>query len=1336
MLERASSCVEPVSHLILRRLERPVRSRRVLGPAFWKNGADELSVPCWWPLYLDNIRRKSKSQNRVENGRPLARSRHAATNASCDQKPSSSFGTDTTSYSNPARRLSRAYIKPTKYDEKLPNSRYLNTNAAAIRPDSGVEGQLHDYPENRRPALLSTCVKESSNYNASKPVSDDARFVQESRDLEVKQSSLNSLNPDSFDARSGDIAREGERELLQILDNHKYLGYAAEKDNKFEVAWALFRRLPDQETHAAQVFHFMSHSTAPQELKHALRAFKLIPLEKRSAADYERAVRTAIQRNDYRQAISINAEATSRQLNQDCSTFLLLHTSSHQLWNAAAKIWSTSFEPLTRNRQRLSSSPIGRLLLKQVDKYQNLPLAVSSLAKEILERRAVVMHQAGILLHLGRELLHVLVKSGRLMSITTPATLVAILDHYTELQLLNPTVHLDAVNTLLKSARRPDRGNLAGLIYRHLRSKFPHFQPSPSLYGAVFSILADEDAPFEVYKFWLREFAHLHSAADKRSYQKVLTALAAQGDVDGVQTVFMELCTVHSRPTDVAYLTPLLYVYARLGDIEGTEREFQRLTEWRVRPTLYCWNILLYAYARSAEPERAFDVFEKIKAEGLRPDIYTFGTLMGIVARRGDVDAVLEMIEQAQQHQIKGNYDMICGLVHSYCLNDQADIAERLAEATTMANLEGEPVKMWNYLLRHHAFESDSEAVLRVQQSMNSLGVKPDDMTYAALMAALVVIGKTRDAAQILKSLRESPTLTTTSFHYSIVLQGFVQEGNLEMADNVWQEMARMFPRLTPSSRLAMLHLQGLRSLNTNDRPYHASDYLAVVLHELATQDRATKHPQPGFGRHSPVNALPSIYVESMAGILASNGRTEQADKLLRRYESLSQSSYLNLDRGTQESIALLTTRLIIATQQRNWQMVEKTWRQILDRAVKAASPYSAKRERHATKDETARTSTTMPDVPKGVDLIGGPEFSFTSMISNSAPSIAPSADSPLDRPGVKVLFSQRYVIEAPITRYLRALDIQGLHQNAVELVEKLENVGFSLTNKNWNFYVQMLTRSSDPKHWVHAFKVFEDKFIANTPPWRHLRAGKWSTPSCAKAGTPGALELYRRKTLEKLDKGHLMPTYVTAVHLATILLESNRRAARGDVFINVDLWRSAPETYRYIRRIPRSKDRIQGGVLRGRNILGDLQKRSGRASQRQPKQTKISSEAHTKNLGNDEAQAVGNKWLPFKEPKAKKKGRPDDPPPVHGALFDAHDRRLEKRAESQKKLRDQRSTLIDEATRHRKSTSFNPRKFEAVVSLRLRGRGRAGPSGKPTEPQSKDVLRDEEQPQAVGGND
>ncbi|KIX05370.1 uncharacterized protein Z518_06242 [Rhinocladiella mackenziei CBS 650.93] len=1334
MLERTSSCVEPASHLFLRRLEPPIRSFRALGSSFWKNEGDTLTVPPWWPAYLKSVGSVPQSRIYLDNGPTSRRTcwpkeqderSHPIRRRILTRKPLS------------LARSSRTYTRTAKPHRK-----------ASTGPNPGPVG---------------------SDDSVCKPI------PTEDTAPHIESSSSKDLYEQLANENISKKATGTEEKLRLILEGHDISGENAGVD-KFDVAWALFNQLPDQQVYATGVFHFLSGSGSRKGQKAALGAFNLIPRRKRTSRDYESAVRVALKQENYRVALSINTEATTRKLNHGCSSFLLLHTSSHRLWRTAARVWITSFKPLTEADKVLSASSLFDPLLKEVDHHENMPSAIKNLGDMLLAKEPIIMSQAGTLLALGKELVYLLLKSGRLMSLITPKGLLGILDVFRDLRQINPYILVTSIQTLLKSAKRPDKGGLSTLVYRYLRSNFPDYKPLRSVYGSLLSIHHEEAAPAEVYMYFLHEFAQSHGLPDKMSYQRVLTALAEQGDVDGVQKVFIELCQTHSRPTDVAYYTPLMYVHARLADVEGTEREFRRLKEWGIQPTLYCWNILLYAHARSGDPCRAWDVFDQMKAEGVVPNVYTFVNLMGIHSNLGDTNAVLDIIDLAQKHDIKGSHEMMAGLIHSYCLNDQAETAERIAETTAQTHFEGEAVKPWNYLLRYYAFKGDTDSVLRLQRRMQALGVQPDDMTYSTLMTTLVVIGKTQEAVHILRTLSLSQKLAATSFHYAIALYGYAMEGNRDMANVIYQEMVERFPRIGASPRLAMLHLQGRRSLEGDQKPHFAADYLAEILHAITNEDRATNLPQPGFNRRRPIDALPAIYLEFLTKVLTVKGQIRQADTLLQRYESLAQSSYLDLDRNVKQSMELLTTRLMVSTIKMDWENVEAIWRQIIEQAIEHATPYSLAKRKQRRGDKVQDTLPAQPQSGMGVGVDfsqNGQGSSFGSIVPTSVPS-----NSPLHQPHPKILFSQRYILEAALTAYLRALDHQHRHHAAVQLVEMLEKVGFALTSKNWNFYLQVLTRSQDADHWILAFKLFEEKMLPNAPPWRLLRRGKWASPTELATGSDKLLKVFRRETIEKQNKSQLMPTYLTTVYLATVLIKSSQLEAGGDRSNKLKLLQASPGTFRLIQSLPYYKDRAQGVLLRNRRLGRDLPKRP-RQPQRPDRSGVLGSKSpldHIPITGLDGlTDALKGKASPSSENSDGETARVQDiqsaeqlegqvtrspiavemqqllednvqlqkrvereenrllktmelirrdashprtisdmyfghpavspdanltrpsRSPKDGALFDIYDDRLEARAEARKRLRDERNSKWDELTQPPKRGSLNLRKIQAL---------------------------------------
>lgn len=942
---------------------------------------------------------------------------------------------------------------------------------------------------------------------------------------------------------------------------------------------SLFIQVFNQADYAARVLRLLSRASSRQLLTAALNAYVLIPFDQRSQKDYLCAVQAAIKSNKHQYARQVNAEATARTLNRDCSPLLLLYSLSNQLWMLAVQVWQESFH---------TDPTHGKLLAEistQPDLQQKLPSAIIELGKILKSPTPTTSGINGLLRSLSFDLQRLIFSSGPLMSDITPKGLLEIL------QTSAPSTksHEIAIKTLLKSATRVDKGPVAMLIYHHLRSLHPSFTPSPALMGSLISIHCQEEAPGEPLTYLLQEFATHHGAADQQAYHAVLHSLSKRGDVHGTQSVFLELSRIHGQPKHPKFYAPLIYAYARVADAEGAQSVFDHMENLGVERSTHCWNILLYAYVRAFQPERALQLFQSMITQRVVPDAHTFGTLMSIPSSSGDINEVTKMIQLAQQYDIKVSYEMTAGVVHSHCLNDNIDDAIQFAVSSTRAMLGGSPVKMWNHILRYYAFRAEPQNVLRVQNQMKELGVVPDAMTYASYMTALIVVGKTGEAARILRHLDIKKKLMATRFHYAIVLQGFLLEGNRDMGQVIYNEMLQRFPDVGPSARLAMLRLKGQMSLEAGGLSVEAvSDDVAETLAEISVADRATNEPQRGIVRRRNVDAFPSAFLEDLSKLLVIKGRFKQAGQLLNRFSSLAESTFLGLNRCSHNSITLLTTRLAILKRARAWDLLEDTWMQILKLGVKLgqsidASPLSGRTSPNLATELPATTNSQLTVDP----TIIHPEPQTMQISSFAEPWLA--HNSPPNIWESKILFPRRFILSAAITRYLSAMAERKLFDKAIQTVERLQTMGFALTSKNLNFYIQSLIYSPNLEHTILAFQLFEEKLLPNTPPWSVLIRGKWKATDASERHTViSTYGLEKRKDIEKRRPDLLLPTYLTCVHLAMVLQQSQRLAKRGegDTLPLFSLSQAAPGTFHFIRKIPHVPDRIQGILLRNTKTL------------------------------------------------------------------------------------------------------------------------------------------------------
>ena len=1178
MLERATTCVPPAAQHFLGRIDLPTRSSRRLLQSFWKHSGHDLAEPTWWSDYLNAVRQSSNARLRA--------------------------------------------------DQILVGD---NGHAGVLNLDiSGIRFTLPDAPRER--ARLARC-----NLTAPLAAPDGARQQRpytKSHSLSQDVAGIPNLGegPLTYQANAqhkpaedlnGHRASESSPELHPSMTYAKRLDILLERHRKddYDRVWRLFVGLHDQGVYAKRVLRYLSSSSDRIDLERAIGAYKMLPTELRTSKTYRNVMKAAVSRRNHAAALEIHREALGRGLGIECSRVLLGYLVQHKFW----KTLSTAYQDLHASnpaQNPITDEELSKDLLekdtqprshsyggwKEVDDNVDLPEMLLGLACKLEDIKMAVLLDTSAVRHLADSLLGRAVSSTRVMSVINGQGLLSLFEQFNKVGLLNDSHYFLALSTLHRMAGFRKRCQLAGLIYRNLRTRFPMVTVPRWVYGSLISVFADDGQPPEALRFLLQEFTSMHNEPEPKAFQKVMVACARLGDVRGVNEVFEEFRAAFGQPKDLGYLTPLIYVHSRIGDIRSAREQFSRLhDDFGVHPDTYCWNVLLVAYARAGDISGAFELFEEMQQTRkncgdreqvkVKPDAYTFGTLMGICANNGDTEALHKLVEMARDQGVKGTHPMVDTLVQSYCLNDELDSAEELVETATGMNLEGSPTRMWNILLKHYAFQADSEAVLRVQQKMREMGVKADGMTYATLMTALVVVGKTKDAAQILRSLHFNEHLTATLVHYSIVLHGYAQEGDRDMVSVIYNEILERFPKPSVSARLAVLHTQSKRDLSTWRRRQLRKrksvplkmpgtlKFLTDTLLDIDPTDYATKQPQPGFSRRSPRDALPSAYMDFVINILNFHGAFSQAEQLLERCQSLIASSTLGDNEKQNRTLQLLTAHLIGCSKQKQYGKVDDIWNAIL-RQVLAWTTQATSR----TSPEGLKSGNRTVEPPSSPFL-----FPSSGELEITSTSFFPSRPSRPLLGGAKISPAHRYSLSAPISRYMQALADQDKHHVVPGLVEDLEKAGFALSSKNHNTYVQTLAQSREPKLQVHAFEVFEAKFLDHVPHWSLLRRGKWMEQSQldnVESETATSSLLTKRRLLEKIRPGQLMPTYFTMVYLGAAMLAFQRRSAQGDPINFRYLRNRAPGTVAAVSNMPYLRDRVQGMLLRGHDARGDPVKR------------------------------------------------------------------------------------------------------------------------------------------------
>ncbi|ETN43473.1 uncharacterized protein HMPREF1541_02632 [Cyphellophora europaea CBS 101466] len=1078
MLERAAACVEPASQVFLHRLEPPLRSCRLLNPNFFKNGHNIPETSPWWPLYLNSVRQVPQDRRTARaTSRPISR-------------PSDSFARDETSRYQAAKPCAARLRRRPSYRTY---SRTANKSVEAGNAEAIV------------------AADDKLDFPGHSLGNSDAGLGQEER-----------LRPAEY-MRPVSLA---ERQLKDLLQAGTFPSAGGGR-SLYDEIWELFVALPDQVPFASRVLHHLAASTGPGDMNHALSAFAIIPTEDRSDYDYRIATQVAVRRKRYALVLQICKEAMERGLGDSSRQIGLLSFLRADLYKNAARLWQdcwTQDDVLDCGRYVPSRS------LELLDNSTDLPDIFTKLHERLQHADALLSTpDRDCLEGIARGLSWRIVGSGKIMAVVTLEGLLATFDRLDRVQQLNSRHLVQSIQTLNSSRSPRNRHDLAIALYRNLRLRFNNAPvPKMILHGLLylcykareqrqaFTYLLDELR--RPYVSWPRGHAS-QGCPGRDEYIIALRGLAWQGDAEGVEEIYSDFAADHGNPKTTAEVLPALYAYAILGDANGTQKVFDNLeSRWGFAPDLLCWNTLMFGYARSDEPHRAFDVLDLMAQHNIKPNAYTYGILVSLCASVGDASTVLSLLGMATQQGIAELGPLLTSLVQVHCLNGEIEKAEEVVMNLDQFKLGESTIRIWNELLRYHAYQSDESAVLDLREKMKDAGVKPDEMTYATVMASLIRTKRTKDALQILRSLHFNSTISATPFLYSLIVHGFQREGNRDMTNALYKEMKQRFPTVSPSAKLSMLRSEQDRGfLKTRQHVARSGQSVGIVLDDALeflqqfggyeATDRATKDPQPGFHRRNPREAVPSIYTEAVSEALAMNRKPLQAGELMRWYDET-----VKPVTDTAENVRILTTRMLVAARQYQRNEVDRLWGQILHAGIRSSVP---------------------PLQLRQISFSLATNFAKPEQVMQELIAKLKDAD-------IAILPAQRFALMLPLSRFISTLNEEGRHSELISVMELFPQLGFSITGKNWNHYVQALCNSTDPEHQLLAFSVFEQVLLPNMPSFRLLVKGLWIEPSTER--TPGGVPV-SRKLLQRLQPGKAVPEYETCVWLTSTMRHFQRMA-------------------------------------------------------------------------------------------------------------------------------------------------------------------------------------------------
>uniref|UniRef100_A0A093UWN8 Pentatricopeptide repeat-containing protein n=1 Tax=Talaromyces marneffei PM1 TaxID=1077442 RepID=A0A093UWN8_TALMA len=953
------------------------------------------------------------------------------------------------------------------------------------------------------------------------------------------------------------------------------------------------------------------YDRASLDVERAIGLLEDIDIDKRSANDYEIMLQPLLEAGHLPAVERLCDDAVAKDIDIDVWSLATKIAIQCTKWRELSYIW---------NKKHVDLSNVLPSTLASVS---DLPSHFDSFLAYLEENSATLTD-----LQLASDVLDFVFESDKIMRDMIVESALSLTRRSANLGFLQQSHYNRAIQTLLKIGKRASRV-FSMVLYRNFRWHLSTCKPTKTLLHQLLGMLAEMKTHYGV-QYLLDEFSHFYKQPSIGAYNYALLAFSRSGDVPKTQETFNKMVELygtstknpdvgHKTPRTPRWVLPVIHAHARMADYPSAEYEFHRIAHvYKVQQSRHCWNALISAHANARNVRGAFRVWRRMQRKGVPPDWYTYGTLMGMCARLGDVENTIALCKMAEKMPGKMPVALMDTVVEAYCRNQRFQEAEDMAERCLALSLSGSRTRMWNVLLYSHALRADLDSVSRIQTRMKEAGIEFDEMTYAAIMLCFVVIGQPNSARRLLRGLQRGRRIQATEFHYTLVLYGYVQQGNRDMIYLINKEMEQRFKNPGLSARVLMLRATLQRDtferLSPNedfeDSGYRlalSEDLLFKAVFNFDQRQFASKYPRPGTSGLPVHEAFPSVLYEPVLQAYSAEGMYRRTQLMLREYAKDLQASLASDKRTVVPSLRFLSVLMEVYSQDGNFEAVQKCWDLSLRRAGKMLirSPVSP---------------AINPPVPKGNVALPGVAFELASdtesqstshggeeMLGESIISEDPASDlldeqvkAPHYPAEESIIPSQRFILSRHFSIYISMVGKAGQSSSLSEIVDDFQKRGFSMSSQNWLTYVRTLATSNTASEQLEAFATFERIFMPHFPGWRLLARGSQLRPP----GVPSAIDLLDKRPIgkfpellgkkstrlwTKLNPTWMHPTYNVMIYLAATLKDFNERSLTEGREQLDTLSSVAPLTLDAIAMMPHLRERFQGILLRNQVEQGDL---------------------------------------------------------------------------------------------------------------------------------------------------
>lgn len=217
----------------------------------------------------------------------------------------------------------------------------------------------------------------------------------------------------------------------------------------------------------------------------------------------------------------------------------------------------------------------------------------------------------------------------------------------------------------------------------------------------------------------------------------------------------------------------LISMYAKSGRMEDARKAFEFLFE----KNLVSYNIIVDGYAKNSDSMEAFELYSQTEESGVGVDAFTFASLLSAAASIGAVGKGEEIHARLLKAGFQSNQSVCNALISMYsrCGNIEAALQ-------VFNEMESRNIVSWTAIITGFAKHGFAKTALELFSQMLMAGIKPNEVTYVAVLSACSHVGLADAGWKHFNSMSKEHGISPRMEHYACMVDLLGRSGHLEKA--------------------------------------------------------------------------------------------------------------------------------------------------------------------------------------------------------------------------------------------------------------------------------------------------------------------------------------------------------------------------------------------------------------------------------------------------------------------------------------------------------------------------------------------------------------------------